>query len=50
MWIKRKERQVKEKIINGINNDDMMTEIIRKLTAVEKVCDVTSEQVLAWAN
>ena len=35
--------------INGINND-MMTEIIRELTKVKKISEITSKQVLIWVR
>ena len=41
-------RRLKEQFKNGINNDDMMTEIIRELTAPKKTTEVTSELVLCW--
>ena len=44
---KEKERRVKEQLTNGIHDDDMMTEIIRELTTIEKTNDVTNEHVLA---
>ena len=33
---KDKDRILKEQFINGINEDDMMTETIRELTAIKK--------------
>ena len=33
---KGKDRRLKEKFINGINDNDMMTEIIREMTAIQK--------------
>ena len=48
MGVQRKGR-LKEQFINGIYNDDMMTEIIRELTN-KKANEITSEQVLSWAR
>ena len=45
---KEKDRRLKEQFINGINDEDMMTEIIRELTKIQKTNEVTSEQVLCW--
>ena len=48
--IKRKGRILKEQFINGINNDEMMTEIIWELTTIRKTSEITSEHVLAWTE
>ena len=32
---KEKDRRLKEQFINGINNDNIMTELIRELTAIK---------------
>ena len=42
-----KDRRLKEQFINGIN-DYMMTEIVRELTAIKKINEIISKQVLAW--
>ena len=47
---KEKDRRLKEKYINGINDDDMMTEIEREQAAVKKTNEITSEQALCWAK
>ena len=44
------DRQLKEQFIHGLNYNDMLVGIIRKLTKTEESKDVTSEQVLAWAK
>ena len=43
---KEKDRSVKEQFISSINDSNMMTEIIRELTAVK----ITREQVKCWAK
>ena len=42
---RKKPRRLKGQFIDGINDDDMITEIIRELTAVRN--EITSKQVLA---
>ena len=42
---KEKDRKLKEQFTNGINDDDMMTEIIRELTTIKKTKEVTCQQV-----
>ena len=37
MWLKEKDRQLKEQFINGKNDDDMMSEIIRELTTIKRL-------------
>ena len=44
------DRRLNEKFINGINDDDMMTEIMRGLTAVRNTNEITSEHILCWAR
>ena len=44
------DRQLKEQFIHGLNDNDMLAEIIRELTKAEKNTAVTSEQVLVWAK
>ena len=48
--IKKKIEDWKKQFIDGINKDNVMTEIIWQLTAVKKTCKISSEQVLAWAR
>ena len=45
----KKERRLKEQLMNGINND-MMTEIIRELTAIKKTNEIPTEKILALAR
>ena len=47
---KEKDRQLKKQFMNGITNDEIMTEIIRELTAVKESIEITSDQVLSWAT
>ena len=47
---KEKDRRLKEQFINGINDDEMKTEIIWELNAVKKTSEITSTQELAWAR
>ena len=37
---KEKDRKLKEQFIDGINDNDMMTEIIRELTAIKKTNEI----------
>ena len=48
--VHKNDRILKEQFVNGINDDDMMTDIIREWTAIKKTNEVTSEQVLAWTR
>ena len=41
---KDKDRRLEEQFINGINDDDMMTEIIWEWTTVKKTCEITRKQ------
>ena len=45
---KKKDRIQKEQIINGINNQAMMTKIIKELTAIMNTSKATIEEVLSW--
>ena len=47
---KEKDRRLKEPFINGINGDQIRTEIIRKLTAVKETNKIASDQVLEWVR
>ena len=42
-------RQVKEQFIHGLNDDEMLAEIIRELTKKKENVTIPSETVLAWA-
>ena len=44
---KEKDRRFKEQFIDGIGDNDMMTEIIRELTAIKKTNEITSKRVEA---
>ena len=46
---KDRDRRLKEKLING-NNDAMMTEIIKDLTAMKRENEKTSVKVFSWAR
>ena len=47
---KEKDGRLKEQFINGINDDDEITDIMRELTTIKKANESTSEQVLPWAG
>ena len=47
---KERDRRLKEQFINGINDDDMITENIRELTVIKRTNEITSKQVLSWAK
>ena len=42
------DRRLKEQFINGINDKALTSEIIKELTTIENISEVTSEQVLVW--
>ena len=42
------DRQLNEQFIHGLNDNDMLAEIIRELTTAEESTAVTSEQLLVW--
>ena len=44
------DRQLKEQFIHGLNDNDILVDIIRKLSKREESKNVTSGQVLAWAK
>ena len=44
------DRTLKENFINGIVDEEIMTEVSRELTAVKENSKVMSEQVLCWAR
>ena len=44
---REKYKILQERLINGINGDDMMTEIINKLTMSKNTNEITIEQVLS---
>ena len=45
-----RDRRLKEQFINGINDDEMVTEIIHELITVSKTGEITNEQVFAWSK
>ena len=47
---KEKDRRLEEKFISGLNNGDIITEIIRELTAIKKTNEIISEQVLGMGH
>ena len=48
MWVQRKGRGLKEQFVNGIIDDDMMTEIIRELMAIMKTNVFIGKQISVW--
>ena len=44
------DRQLKEKFIQGLNDTEMLGEIIRELTKAKGNVIITSENVLTWAK
>ena len=47
---KKEDRQLKEWFIHGLNDNDMLIEIICELTAMNDMIIVIIEQVLTWAG
>ena len=47
---KEVDRQLKEQFVHGLNDNNMLAEIIRELAKGEESADITSEQVLGWAK
>ena len=43
-------RQLKEQLIHGLNDDNMLIDIIHELTTIKDPSVVTKEQVVAWAR
>ena len=43
-------RQLKEQFIHRLNDNEMLPEIIKELTEIDKNKNVTCEQVIAWAK
>ena len=46
----KKDRRFKEQFINGINDDDRMTEIKRGLAAIKNTNETIIKQVIAWTR
>ena len=44
------DRRVKEQFINGLDNEDIATKIIKELTGLRDTNEVTSEPVLSWTQ
>ena len=44
---KKLDRQLKEQFLHGLNDNDMLTEIIYKLTTMTYINTVTSKEILA---
>ena len=44
------DRQLKEQFTHGLNDDDMIIQIIKELLKTEENENVTIEQMLAWAR
>ena len=42
-------RRFKEQFINGIDNENIITEIINELTTLKETTEASSEQILMWA-
>ena len=47
---KELDRQLKEKFIHGLNDNEMLTEIVHKLTTMKDTSTVTIKQILACAR
>ena len=47
---KEVDRQLKEQFIQRLNDNDMLGEIIRKLTKAEECTAVTTKHVLVWTK
>ena len=47
---KETDRQLKKQFIHGLNNSDMIVEIVKELTKMGENENVTSEQVLTWTR
>ena len=46
----RKDRQLKEQFIHGLNVTKMLRKIIRELTKIHENEEITSGNVLSWAK
>ena len=47
---KELDRCLKEKFMNGLNEDGIVVEIIHELTSISDKSSVASEQVMAWVR
>ena len=43
-------RQLKKQLIHGLNDDNMLIDIIHELTTIKDLSVVTREQVVVWAR
>ena len=43
-------RQLNEQFIHGLNETDILAEIIRELTKIQENTEIMSENVLCWAK
>ena len=44
------DRQLKEQFIHGLNDTEMLEEIIKELTKIHENEEITSEDVLSWVK
>ena len=47
---KEMDRQLKEQFIHGLNDGEMLAEIVRELTKCEENITICCENVLTWAK
>ena len=47
---KEDDSHLKEKFMNGINDDVIMSEIMKELTAIKYTSTICNEQELLWAK
>ena len=47
---KELDRQFKEQFIHGLNDTDLLAEIIQELTIIHENTEITSENVLPWVK
>ena len=50
MQLQEIDRQLKEHFIHGLNDEEMLAEIIRELTKCEEDNTIHSEKVLTWVK
>ena len=44
------DQRLKEQNIHGLDNEDMIGEILRELTALEDINEITCNQILVWVQ
>ena len=49
-YYKELDRQLKQQFIHGLNDTDMLREIIQELTKIQENTEITSESVLSLAK